>query len=76
MTPIRYREALGLLGINPAGLSLMLDCDERLARRWASGRVPIPDALAAWLEEAADLYARMPVPQPEWNRRPPRDEPP
>ena len=71
MTPDRYREVLGLLRMNPTGLSLLIDCDERLARRWASGRVPIPAELAAWLEDAAALYERLPIPKPEWNYRPP-----
>lgn len=63
MTPTRLREVLALLRWTQRGLADALTCDERLARRWASGAAPVPPVVAAWLETLATCHADHPPPE-------------
>jgi len=67
MTPDRLRECLSLLRWTQRGLAEVLECDDRLVRRWASGGAEIPASVAAWLEtlHACHLSAG---PPPNWKR--------
>ncbi len=68
MTPGRLRECLGLLRWSQRGLAEVLECDDRLVRRWASGDGSVPAEVSAWLETLAAFHASIPVPQ-DWRRR-------
>lgn len=68
MTPTRYRECLTSLRWTQRGLAAALECDERLARRWASGDAPIPASVAAWLETLAKCHEALPAPK-GWRQR-------
>ncbi|ACL61773.1 hypothetical protein [Methylobacterium nodulans] len=63
MTPDRFRECLSLLRWSQRGLAEALECDDRLVRRWATGEVPIPCGLAAWLETLGQVHAAAPPPK-------------
>lgn len=50
MTPDRYREILELLDITQVGAGKFFGVDERTSRRWARGKLEIPDSVAMLLE--------------------------
>ena len=50
MTPAQYRVALTAIGWTPWGLATRLGVHETRTRRWGTGRYPIPENVAAWLE--------------------------
>lgn len=70
MTPKRFNECLASLRWTQRGLATILDCDDRLIRRWASEDDPaeIPASVAAWLEVLAQAHEAVPPPQ-GWKRR-------
>lgn len=68
MTPDRLREILTLLRWTQRGLAEALTCDERLARRWASGAASVPLQVAEWLETLAATHKAHPPPQ-GWRTR-------
>lgn len=51
MTPAELQSVLAKLDLSPAALAKLLGVDVRTARRWATGGKPIPDAVAAQLDE-------------------------
>jgi hypothetical protein len=55
------------------GLAAILECDDRLIRRWAADQAPIPASVAAWLETLAKVHEELPPPQ-GWKRSQPRRE--
>lgn len=63
MTPARFAECLALLRWSQRGLAVAIDYDDRLVRRWASGERPIPQAVSAWLERAAEWHEKNPPPR-------------
>jgi hypothetical protein len=71
MTPARYRECLGILGQSQGDIADLLRCSDRLAHRWASGRITIPPGIAEWLEEwvAVRQAHPDPVPPDDWHMR-------
>ncbi len=69
MTPTRLRDAIACLGWTQRGLARMLDCDERMVRRWTAGSGPIPSEIAAWLDRLAAAAAANPAPT-DWRLRP------
>ena len=66
MTPGRFHDCMTRLRYSSRSLADVLGCHDRLVRRWASGAMPIPPPVAAWLEAAAAV----PNPDPSWTRRP------
>lgn len=68
MTPDRFRDVLRLLHWSGRGLADILDCDERLVRRWAAGSQAIPPAVAEWLNVLAHAHAANPAPK-DWKQR-------
>lgn len=55
MTPTRLRECLDILGFNQSGLAEKLGCNSRTVRYWATGRNPVPDKIAEWLEACVEI---------------------
>ena len=45
MTPDELRDWLGAAGLSQKGLGRLVEVNYRTARRWCSGRQPIPEAL-------------------------------
>jgi hypothetical protein len=64
MTPTRFRECLAILGLTQRGLAPFLGCTDRTPRHWAAGGHPIPEKVAAWLEEWVAIRLAHPDPQP------------
>jgi ribosome-binding protein aMBF1 (putative translation factor) len=62
MTPTRLRECLDLIGWSQRALADTLGLHETRVRRWATGRYPVPDNVAAWLERLAKAHAAHPLP--------------
>lgn len=63
MTPDRFRECLNMIGWSMRGVAERLRVHETLVRQWwATGRKPIPDEVAAWLEALARAHGRHPLP--------------
>lgn len=71
MTPTRYRECLGTLGLSQRGLAPILRCSDRLPRAWATGREIIPLEVADWIEAWVAIRLEHPDPSPpeNWSRR-------
>jgi hypothetical protein len=69
MTPARYRECLGLLDVSASEIAHRLGCSDRLAHRWASGRIAVPVGIADWLEEWVTIRQAHPDPLPpdDWH---------
>jgi hypothetical protein len=55
MTSDRLRECLGALNWSTAALAVMAQVSPVTARRWLSGRVPIPPSVARVIEQMAAL---------------------
>jgi hypothetical protein len=51
MTPERFRECLEFLGLSASAIARLLNCSDRLAYRWFSGKIAVPPGIARWLEE-------------------------
>jgi hypothetical protein len=68
VTPERLRACLTALRWTQRGLSVALECDDRLVRRWAAGEAEIPASVAAWIETLAKAHEALPPPQ-GWKRR-------
>lgn len=60
MTSNRFQEALDLLGWSPREFSEWIDCDVRMVRNWASGRMLIPVLVADWVEKLASHLEQRP----------------
>ena len=66
--PGTFQRMLGLAAVAQRGLSNILECDDRLIRRWAGGQADIPASVAAWLETLAQAHDAIPPPK-GWKRR-------
>lgn len=64
MTPTRYRECLGFLGLSHRRLASILQCSNRLTRSWATGREIISPEVADWLEAWVAIRLAHPDPPP------------
>ncbi len=62
MTPAEFRVCLDLLAWSQRGLAKLLDLDDRLVRRWASGANEVPEDVAGWLATLAAFHAKHPAP--------------
>jgi len=69
VTPTRLREVLDALRWSQRDLAAILNCDDRLIRRWASGEITVPPLIAVWLARRLCLHAGNPPPD-DWRRRP------
>jgi hypothetical protein len=70
MHPDRYRECLALLGVSASEIARTLKCSDRMAYRWASGKIDVPPGIARWLEAwvAVRLAHPDPLPPDDWHR--------
>jgi hypothetical protein len=68
MTPERFNDCLASLRWTQRGLATILECDDRLIRRWAAGQADIPASVTAWLETLAQAHDAIPPPK-GWKRR-------
>ena len=77
MTPAAFRAHLDALQWTQHGLADMLAMNERQVRRWASGATPIPERIAAWVEQAARELPPLMARVDAWheNNPPPRKIP-
>ncbi len=62
MTPDRFHECLAALDWSQRGLAKLLGVHDGRTRRWASGRYPIPEPIAAWLDTLARFHEAHPAP--------------
>ena len=69
MTAARFRDVAALLLLSSRDLADALRCDDRLVRRWASGKVAVPPEVGAWLEALAAVWATRPEAAAAWYRR-------
>lgn len=67
MNPDEFSDALQAIGWTQRGLAGYLGITDTIVRRWASGRVPIPGNVAAWLATLGDVHARTRLPE-GWER--------
>lgn len=77
MDATRLRECLAAVGWSQRFLADRLRIAETRSRRWASGRAPIPDNVAAWLERLGQAHEVAPLPE-GWDpdgREEPTDQP-
>lgn len=63
MTPERFRDRLEKIGWTYRGLADRLAVHETRVRRWASGMIPIPPNLGAWLERIHYYHMTHPLPE-------------
>jgi hypothetical protein len=63
MTSAQFQHALDLLGLHPKDFAAWIDCDERMVRRWAVGKMLIPSRVADWLEGLVTYLEQHPRPQ-------------
>jgi hypothetical protein len=70
MTPERFVECLETIDWSIRGFADHIDVSARQAGRWASGRYPIPEPIAQWLEKITQFHAKNPPPPPPEHRRP------
>ena len=68
MTPAGFRAALDQIGWSRRQLAQRLECDTKLANRWATGSAPIPPSVARWLERRVRDDLREPPPT-DWRVR-------
>ena len=68
MNPDRLREVLRLLNVSQRGLAELLQCDERLVRRWAAGQVEVDAKVSTWLELVGNFLEANPPPT-GWQRK-------
>jgi hypothetical protein len=68
MSPDQLRDALGALRWSQRGLAEILECDDRLVRRWIGGEMTVPPDVAEWLLELSNLHTSLPPPA-AWRRR-------
>lgn len=68
MTPVGLADALAALGWSGRHLASLLGCHRDLTTQWLSGRVAVPDRVAAWLKTLVAAHARHPAPT-DWRVR-------
>ena len=68
MTPERCRECLGTLNWSTAALAAMAHVSPVTARRWLSGKLPIPADIARVIEQMAALAETL-AHKPSWTLR-------
>jgi hypothetical protein len=57
MTPKRYAQVIGKLGLSQVGSAAFLDYDARTVRRWVRGDLVVPKAVAMLLELMVKIEA-------------------
>lgn len=73
MTPERFKECVDTIGWTGHGLAAILGVHETRTRRWGTGRYPVPQNVADWLERLAAFHEKHPFPK-GWEQ-PKGDEP-
>ena len=65
MTPTRLNKCLTILRWSNITTASAFDVSPRTVRAWLSGRDPVPEKIAAWLEKMAAFFEDNPVPEKE-----------
>ncbi len=65
MTPARLEQCLSALWWENSVAAIAFDVSPRTVRAWLSGRDPVPEKIAAWLERMARFHDDNPVPEKE-----------
>ena len=68
MTADEFTEALAAVGWSQRQLATMLECDNVIVWRWATGRADIPPSIERWLTKLLACHERHPVPD-DWRVR-------
>jgi transcriptional regulator with XRE-family HTH domain len=68
VTPDRLREILALVRWSQQALARAVECDPRLAQRWATGQAPVPEPIGRWLEALGTAHEAHPAPT-DWRVR-------
>lgn len=63
MTAERFRQALDVLAMNSRDMAGWINADDRTVRRWASGKLDIPQDVSDWLEGLTAYLEQNPRPQ-------------
>ncbi|HTI78963.1 MAG TPA: hypothetical protein VL614_00780 [Acetobacteraceae bacterium] len=63
MTAERFRQALDVLAMNSRDIAGWINADDRTVRRWASGKLDIPQDVSDWLEGLTAYLEQNPRPQ-------------
>jgi hypothetical protein len=58
-----FIDCLTDIGWTMRGLATRLEVEETNVRRWASGRLPVPKAVATWMKALAREHRRYPAPR-------------
>jgi DNA-binding transcriptional regulator YiaG len=73
MTPERFRQSLTALDLSPVAFASWINANDRMVRRWASGKMVIPDDMSQWLEGLTKYLEQNPLPRlhsARWGRTP------
>ncbi len=65
MTPTRLDKCLTVLRWSNTTAACTLNVSPRTIRAWLSGRDPVPEKIAVWLEKMARFHEDNPVPEKE-----------
>lgn len=68
MTTDELRAALEAMHWSQRELSVIIGCNDRLIRRWATGQAKIPEVIAEWLATLAATHFANPPPE-DWKSR-------
>jgi len=68
MTPAELQTALRTIGWSQRQLAAILECDNVIVWRWATGRADIPQVIERWLLRMAACHEKHPVPD-DWRVR-------
>lgn len=63
MTSERFTQRLEVIGWPAREVARRLDLPWKRVCLWMNGRYPVPDEVAAWIEQLATAHERTPVPQ-------------
>lgn len=68
MTPDRLRECMAALHWGRQALAEAASVHRNTVGGWLSGRMAVPERVAAWLEQLVAYHKRHPAPPPERTR--------
>jgi transcriptional regulator with XRE-family HTH domain len=67
MTGERFATLRHATGWSRRYVADLLQCDEKLVRRWETGAAPVPAQVAEWLAAVARAIERLPAPD-DWRQ--------
>jgi ribosome-binding protein aMBF1 (putative translation factor) len=65
MTSAEFSTALQAIGWSQRHLARMLECDDKMVRRWATGALAVPPSIGKWLNRLVACHDRHPPPD-DW----------